>query len=85
MIVSFENLIFSSAAFFRKVVKMNKSYAKYSFPLILVMAIAARISFTKDSTLVVTLKGLCKAKRLHLHRAEKSKYSPLKSMARTCC
>ena len=26
------------------------------------------------------LKGLCKAKSLHLHRAEKSKNSPLKSI-----
>ena len=29
------------------------------------------------------LKGLCKAKSLHLHRAVKSKNSPLKSMTHT--
>ena len=32
-----------------------------------------------------TLKGLCKAKSLHLHIAEKSKNILLKFMAYTCC
>ena len=31
------------------------------------------------------LKGLCKDISVHLHREEKSKYSPLKFMAHTCC
>ena len=35
--------------------------------------------------LPVMLKGFCNAKSLHLHRAEKSKNSPLKSMAHMCC
>ena len=43
------------------------------------------VAVWRETKILSNLKGLCKVKSLHLHRAKISINSPLKSMAHTCC